>query len=94
MDEVRCRGNESALIECTTNGLGQHNCDHSEDAGVSCEGKHKKDNFTHAYTHTQCHPSDNSEVNSSGYDVSQEAIIGRPRQTLITRDPRVLTTSL
>ena len=82
MDEVRCRGNESALIECTTNGLGQHNCDHREDAGVRCEGKHEKDNFyTCIHTHTHTHRSDNSEVNSSGYDVSQETIIRQTHNT-------------
>lgn len=38
LDEVRCTGSESALINCSFNTLGVHNCDHSEDAGVSCEG--------------------------------------------------------
>jgi hypothetical protein len=38
LDEVRCSGTESALLECTSNGLGVHNCAHSDDAGVSCEG--------------------------------------------------------
>ena len=61
LDEVRCRGTESALIECTSNGLGVHNCGHSSDAGVSCEGKHKKEDFMHTHTHH----SDNSEVISS-----------------------------
>ena len=34
MDDVRCTGNESTLTSCThtTN----HNCVHSEDAGVRC----------------------------------------------------------
>lgn len=38
LDEVRCTGSESALINCSFNTLGVHNCDHNEDAGVSCEG--------------------------------------------------------
>ena len=38
LDNVVCRGTESSLLECDTNPLGQHNCDHSEDAGVRCEG--------------------------------------------------------
>ena len=38
LDNVVCRGTESSLLECTTNAIGQHNCDHSEDAGVRCEG--------------------------------------------------------
>ena len=36
MDDVQCIGSESYLTNCshTTN----HDCDHSDDAGVSCEG--------------------------------------------------------
>ena len=36
--EVRCVGTESRLIDCPANPLGQHNCVHSEDAGVRCTG--------------------------------------------------------
>ncbi len=38
LDDVICQGNESSLLECDHNPIGDHNCDHSEDAGVSCEG--------------------------------------------------------
>ena len=38
LDEVRCIGTESRLIDCPANPLGQHNCVHSEDAGVRCTG--------------------------------------------------------
>ena len=38
LDNVVCSGAESSLLECNTNPIGQHNCDHSEDAGVRCEG--------------------------------------------------------
>ena len=37
LDNVRCAGTESRLIDCPANALGTHNCAHSEDAGVSCE---------------------------------------------------------
>ena len=38
LDDVRCVGTESRLIDCPANPLGQHNCVHSEDAGVRCTG--------------------------------------------------------
>ena len=35
-----CNGSENTLFECLSgeNNVGLHNCDHSEDAGVRCEG--------------------------------------------------------
>ena len=36
LDDVRCRGTESRLIDCDANPLGQNNCLHNEDAGVRC----------------------------------------------------------
>ena len=36
MDNVECRGNETSLAECKNRGLGTHNCNHTEDAGVQC----------------------------------------------------------
>lgn len=38
MDNVRCDGTESALIDCPFNGFGSHNCVHDEDVGVHCSG--------------------------------------------------------
>ena len=38
LDELRCTGSESRLIDCPHNGLGRHDCRHSEDAGVRCSG--------------------------------------------------------
>ena len=38
-DDLHCVGNESALSECRHGGVGNHNCAHTEDASVTCEGK-------------------------------------------------------
>ena len=37
VDQVRCAGNESRITDCYHNGVGNHNCFHSDDVGVSCQ---------------------------------------------------------
>ena len=37
MDNVGCIGTESRLVNCQNNGIGIHNCLHTEDAGVTCQ---------------------------------------------------------
>ena len=39
LDNVACRGTETRLIDCPSNGIGVHNCAHFEDAGVRCRSK-------------------------------------------------------
>ena len=36
LDEVSCDGTEDILLKCVANPIGNHNCDHLEDAGVVC----------------------------------------------------------
>ena len=39
LDDLRCTGNESRLIDCPHDGIGVSNCDHQEDVGVVCAGE-------------------------------------------------------
>ena len=38
LDNVVCHGDELTLLMCGHNPVGEHNCDHTEDAGVRCQG--------------------------------------------------------
>ena len=40
LDNVRCTGSERRLGLCDHKGVGDHNCDHSEDAGVVCQSEY------------------------------------------------------
>ena len=37
LDDLYCTGSEDNIQDCSHRGLGSHNCQHSEDAGVTCE---------------------------------------------------------
>lgn len=36
LDDVACSGSEGRLLDCNHRGIGIHNCNHGEDAGVEC----------------------------------------------------------
>ena len=40
LDNVGCTGSENRLWDCPNNGVGVHNCAHSEDASVRCRSKY------------------------------------------------------
>lgn len=37
LDNLKCRGEEGSLLECSHIPWGAHNCRHAEDAGVTCK---------------------------------------------------------
>ena len=40
LDQLVCNGTEQSLLDCSAGvEVGVHNCDHSEDAGVRCNGR-------------------------------------------------------
>lgn len=39
LDGVNCTGSETAISKCPAKAWGEHDCTHSEDAGVVCAGK-------------------------------------------------------
>ena len=45
LDNVQCEGNETSLIECDYD-RNVNDCDHTEDAGVSCQGIYFHFNYT------------------------------------------------
>ena len=52
-DEVACTGTEARLTDCAHNGVGIHNCYHSEDAGVVCSGElYSAPEYSTMYIHT------------------------------------------
>ena len=36
LDDLACTGSETSIFYCPHNGVGSHNCAHSEDAGAVC----------------------------------------------------------
>ncbi len=36
LDNLVCSGDERGIVDCAHNGIGVHNCDHTEDTGIIC----------------------------------------------------------
>lgn len=41
LDNVRCKGTETSIAECQSNGWGIHDCTHAEDLGVICSAERR-----------------------------------------------------
>ena len=37
LENIKCSGSEESIFDCDHSGIGVHNCDHREDAGVRCD---------------------------------------------------------
>ena len=56
LDDVDCTGDESSLSQCYHDGIGNHDCIHTEDVGVRCGEKSfvfKFHNITNPRTHAR-----------------------------------------
>ncbi|XP_056308705.1 deleted in malignant brain tumors 1 protein [Danio aesculapii] len=65
LDEVNCTGGEGNLIQCSHNGLGKHNCDHGEDAGVVCSDELQMASLALISTHSAVSPGENVQFRCS-----------------------------
>ena len=45
LDNVTCTGDETDFVQCSHNGWGRHNCDHSQDVSISCAGRDRGQQF-------------------------------------------------
>ncbi|KAL0148981.1 hypothetical protein M9458_055785, partial [Cirrhinus mrigala] len=59
LDDVGCSGSEGTLTQCSHRGLGSHDCNHGEDAGVVCSGELRMPTLSLTSTHAVVSPGEN-----------------------------------
>ena len=81
LDDVQCSGSENQLLACTSAAIltVSGNCDHSDDAGVRCEGIYTT--VAILYCHSQCNYPNN---NANKYCTRPVARIFRRAVTLMS----------
>ncbi|KAL0148969.1 hypothetical protein M9458_055773, partial [Cirrhinus mrigala] len=59
LDDVGCSGSEGTLTQCSHRGLGTHDCNHGEDAGVVCSGELQMPTLSLTSTNAAVSPGEN-----------------------------------
>ena len=47
LDDVACTSSNTKLLHCFSSPIGSHSCNHSDEAGVKCEGTTLKQGYCH-----------------------------------------------
>ena len=86
LDDLQCLGNEDSLLYCSNSGIAQHNCRHSEDAGVVCSGL-----YTHSSKSLSLSPPSVTITLSAASFVTLLAPLLTPQHSLLYQTVYLLT---